>query len=155
MIQKEKSEEEKVKNLENVSKSICYVIFLYCLQSFAYAETKDVRKSAEPSIKWANLESVIKGEYLKVILAVYDDFSKDVNATKEKKEESLDTNSYRSYLTKLENYDILVYKESSEYLVRFILRNTEKYPIFSGDGGITEYEVNLKTYQVTKLNRGK
>jgi hypothetical protein len=136
---------------------ITYIVLLYLFESqgFVYAETKDIKQLSKLTNKWSNLESTIKGEHLKVILAAYEYFSKKVNPNAAKVEENSDPNSFRAYLTKLENYDIQVYKGDNKFVVMFVLRKNEKHIGFMGDGGISMYEVDPKTYQVAEFTIGK
>jgi hypothetical protein len=159
MIPKEKSEEEKVKYLANVAvriiKLMFYIIFLCNLQNSVYAETGLIKKEKAHVINWRNLEAVIKGEHLKAILVAYEDFSKDVNETKAKTENQLYPNSLAAYSTKLENYDISVSKGSEGYTIIFKLRLSDRYPALMGDGGITRYIVDSKTYKLVEIDKQK
>lgn len=153
MIQKEKSEEEKVKFLENVPiKLIIGMVFLCFFQNITCAETKSTGTSKRNVINWSNLEAVVKGDHIKAILVAYEDFSKMLSRTQAHKYTENDLGYYSG---KLENYDILVSKGNRGVDVVFAFRLSDKYPALLGNGGITRYLINPETYQIIEVDKQK
>lgn len=126
-----------------------------CLGSTANNAT-EIRFANGEIIKWSNLETVLKGEYLRAISVAYNDFSKEVNPVAAKNtEKKSGIDSFPAYSLKIENYDIYIREGNEGYVIIFQLRSSDKFQIILGNVGTTRYIIDRKAFELLKIDKQK
>ncbi len=157
MIRKILKPEEKVQMFHSAkNKYLVSTLFLLLL----FFNTSRTCNALEINGIENNLEAVVDGNELSVIMLAYHDLLKNhINQKLSKNDiEKYGKDSYSAYANDINNYNISVLKSArykGSLVVEFRLKLNEKYFLLLGSGGVTKYLVNPRNHQVKFLVIGK
>jgi|ERR1700735_970922 len=97
---------------------------------------------------------VLRGDYFRAVTVAYADYSKTLAAYQARsKNGSGERASTLQWLSHIENYDIRVEQTNTTFVVSFPPTVRGDAPIIMG--GVTQYEIDRKTFQIRGKSTGK
>lgn len=145
---------EKVRNFHFVQNRALASIFLILL--LVFNSSKECEAIEVNGVE-SNLEAVVIGSDLGVIMLAYDEFNKKyINQHQAFEKHGRD--DHPPYSSNINNYSISIEKSGkgkNNFIVEFRLKLDEKYSLMLGSGGVIRYLVNPKKHQVKFLVSGK